>query len=344
MAAKNIKDFKLASKFLTLELKCNPRRLLLWKELFTVGKDLPNFDKVNFLNNANLNLNQDDYYDLWNEVNSYQTTNSKFKYTYFFTPTYSTNYNNGLLYKEIELFDLPFKTSKESRRKKGFGLDLGLFGNFKLVENPLSTTDLNIGLFASDFPSKNGDRVLLNGELKYLDYSGEDLQTYSYSFRRYEFGGNSIFNSRKVSLQKNFRYGDLSSYKLNIYEKSFYDSEFRNGLGIDFEFKYFFNNFTLSPQIENFNAESKAHSFRGLGLALELKQFPKIRILSSRNIYKEELLAFGKKREDTLIGFNYKFRKIKFLNTSFIPSFNFIKIDSNISIYKSNSFELNFSY
>ena len=344
LAAKNINDMKLASRFLSLALNCNPRRLLLWKELFAVGKDLPNFDKVNFLKNANLNLNNKDYYELWEEVNHQQVNDSKLKYSYSLTPAFSSNYNNGLLYEEIELFGLPFKTSEASRKKTGFGLDFILFGNLELLEKPLSSIDLNLGISASDFPSYSGDRVLLNGELNYLDYSGQDLNTFSFSFKRLEFAKNSIFNSRKFSLQKNYRYGKISSYKLNLYEKNFYDSEFRSGYGIDFELKYLTDNFSLSPRIESFNADSESHSFRGLGVVLGLKQLPQFRMLSSKNIYEEELAVFGKKRVDTLIGFNYKFREIQFLDASFIPSLNFIKINSNINIYRSNSFELNLNY
>ena len=103
-------------------------------------------------------------------------------------PIYSNNYNNGLIVDQIELFNLPFKASEESKSLEGFGLEISSYTNLKLIDEPFYSLGFSLAAEALDYPSYKGDIYSVQAGLNYDNFSLSYPIQLRYVFVKRNFG------------------------------------------------------------------------------------------------------------------------------------------------------------
>ena len=345
-AAKKKGDYSLTNSLLEDGLSCDPSILILWQELFLLLRSAKGFNPNNFLFSARKSLSSLNYKILWNQVRSYFPSElHKPNFSFKVQPIFSNNYNNGLIVDRIELFNLPFRASEESKSLEGFGLEISSYTSLKLIDEPFYSLGFSLAVEASDYPSYKGDTYSVQAGLNYGNFSLSYPIQLRYVFVKRNFANDPLSSSNYLI----FNLGNLNktyidSFNLTMKERKYEISKFQDGKGLEFSFKINLGQLTLSPGLDFYEANQDTYSYKGKSISFELLEKANFKSHIVRNNYKDFFAVFGKKRLDKAYGISLKLKLPKLLNKKYFPEISYFKVNSNIGIFDTRrlEFKLNF--
>lgn len=345
-AAINLKELSLAVKLLRDGIACNSSRLIFWQEMYYLIKDSADFNETFFLLFSKKSLSSEDYKNLWLKVKSKKQDKKIFSDFFFdFKPIYSSNFNNGLIVDSVEIFNLPFKTSDESKNLNGLGLEFYALNRSRVIDQPFHSLEFNIGFSATDFPSNKGDSYEIFNEVKYVNLSNYYPFELTHAFKKRYFSKEPQFLSNYLILDlKRVSKSKINAIRLSLKKNQYYKSKFQNGEGLGLIFKFNTKKFIYFPRVDYYKAYQDTYSYRGKGISVESKTKQKIAINLIQNSYKEKSLAFGKTRKDKVYGFSLDLRSSNLAKKGIFPKVSYLKVDSNIGIYEAKRLEFTLNF
>jgi len=338
IAANALKDFESINFLIKQALTCAPDRKIFWEEAYDLWSKEISFNEDNFFTTAQQNLSQQQYKDLWLLKKKSHTSNNFF---FNFKPLFSSNYNNGLVVNYIDIFDIPFKTSDDSKKLKGFGGKINLLNNLRVYETPFKSLDVNLGLTIEEFPSFRGDSLFMQNGISFKDTFFLHPYLISYSYQKRDFAKKPQFSSERLSFQSlNYKNKLFQSFSTSFKKNKYPSSPFQNGNGVELSVQSSADKFIFSPMFERYNAKQNTFSFSGKGFLISDNK--KIfNIYFKSNKYRDRFVVFGKTRRDKVYIFSIKLPLNKLIKKNILVNIDYIKNDSNIGIYE--NYEIKFS-
>lgn len=296
------------------------------------------FNEENFFASALKNLSTQEYTDLWLSKKK-STGNNKFFIN--FKPLFSSNYNNGLVVDSVEIFNIPFETSQDSKKLNGFGGRIDFLNKLRVLESPFRALNINLGLALEDFPSFKGDSLFMQNEISFKDNSFSHPFFVIYGYKKRDFAKRPQFSSESLTFNSSgYKNKIFNSFSASIKKNKYYTSSFQNGNGAELSFQLSKDKFIINPRLEKYKAKQETFSFFGKGFLISDKK-KRFNIYFMSNKYEDKFYVFGKKRSDKIYIFSMKFPLKKILKKNILINIDFIKNDSNIGIYEND--EIKFS-
>ena len=336
--AKKNHYYKTSELILRKLLECSDDDLLVYSELLELYKETNNFDKVVSLNKFARNKLSNEKYTKFEISRSKYFSKSYFKYNYEISTLYSSNINNGISAETIELFGFPFSTSKDSKPKSGIGLNLDI--NYEYNIPTKNGYDKFISFInVKDFPSSIGDNSFL-----YVGYVRnsqiENLNFNIYSSSRL-FAGENVLTSTGIDSHLRLKRKFFKKIIIGIRDDN-YLANFQSGTSLKAQiiFDSFLSNYNFS--YEDFNANQDTYSFQRYSLNFKKWEFNDLdlRFFISKSIYEENFFIFNKTRGDQT--YSLSVRKNNPIFNSYQVSLDITRIDSNITIFDSESISVSF--
>ena len=310
-------------------LACDPSRYLYYSELINLLAKIENDGQAkNILQIAQNNLSRKDFFRIKRD---YKKSFNKAYYVnnFRFTPIYSDNYNSGIDAEFIEVFNLPFKTSENSKPKKGLGLKSSIqLSNF-LPNGSGQWNKLNLSITQTDYPNSTGDVGAYS--LSY-ENSLRDKSSIIYSITNVRFKQQNFLTNYLIGYK--FKYSQKIDLLLGLIKKNYVD-DFQGGEGAKISLRNK-ESFLSGGFLESYSANSNTYSFDKIGLSSKRRIFYKrtgydFSIESS--YYKGRFEAFGKKRNDQSLNLNFYIGDY----FDFYSKLSFVKRKSNLDIFDTNN-------
>ncbi len=284
------------------------------------------------------NLSNEQFADLWYLKKKTSRNNKLF---INFKPLFSSNYNNGLVVDSVEIFNIPFETSQDSKKLNGLGGRIDFLKKLRILETPFKVLDINLGLVIEDFPSFEGDSIFMQNEISLKNNYFSHPFFVSYAYKKRDFAKRPQFSSESFTFNS-FGYKNkiFQSLSASIKKNKYYTSSFQNGDGVKLSFQLSEDKFIISPMLEKYKAKQKTFSFFGKGFFISDNK-KKFNLYFMSNKYEDKFYVFGKKRSDKIYIFSMNLPLNKILKKNFFVNIDFIKNNSNIGIYENN--EIKFS-
>ena len=248
-----------------------------------------------------------------------------------FVPIYSNNYNSGINDDFIEVFNLPFLVTKESKPKQGLGLKGFFEVTSHIPNNRMKWDRLSLSVSQSDYPNSIGDIGAYS--INYEKNLEEDI--FFYSLSNVRFRQQKYLTSNRLGYK--YELNNKDSLLISISKKK-YINKFQDGSGLKFSIQYK-NSFIKNGYIERYIANQETYSFHQIGITS--RKFSLLNLLLSdfrieTSLYDDRFEAFSKRRNDENFSFNlYSNRYL-----GYFYKFSFIKRKSNIGIFDTDSINL----
>ena len=336
--AKKNKYYKTSELILKKLLECADDDLLVYSELLELYKETNNFDNIASLNKYARNKLPNDKYTEFGISRSKYFSKPYFKYKYEISTLYSSNINNGISAETIELFGFPFSTSKDSKPKSGLGLNFDINYEYNIpTKNGYDKFISYVNI--KDYPNSIGDNSFL-----YLGYVRnsqiENLNFNIYSSSRL-FAGENVLTSTGIDSHLRLKRNLLKKIIFGIRNDN-YLANFQSGTSLKAQiiFDSYLSNYNFS--YEDFNANQETYSFQRYSLNFKQWEFNDLdlRFLISKSIYEENFFIFNKTRGDQTYSLNV--RKNNPIFNKYQISLDITRIDSNITIFDSESVSVSF--
>lgn len=340
IAARALNDTNAENFLVRAALECNPSRQMFWEEAYNLWNKSSDFKEDDFFENASRNLSKESYSNLWFSVKNKSLNRFKNRFITNLKPTYSSNYNNGLTVDTIEIFGLPFKTSQDSKKLNGLGVELNVLNQLRVFDSPYQSLRLNLGLSLTDYPSFKGDGILMQNEISLRDISSSHPLLVRYIYNKREFANKPQLSSNRLIFKSTgYKNKYIESFDVILRKNKYYVSSFQDGKGIEVSLKLNQERLNIVPSFNSYKAQQQTFSYFGSGIFISDKR-NKLNFFYSHNKYRDKSYAFGKTRSDKVYGVSLRFNAGYFFQQNIVASLDLIKSDSNIGVYESDQIGL----